>query len=111
MRTALTGVALIGTMACAAPSLAGGATFKLLETFDTYDVTVDQVGRTLVVTGGTQFGGYGDYFIYEVDADAYTYIAGPAWANRISADGTTVVGSTQAVDVWVEAVKWTVGGG
>ena len=69
MRIALTGVALIGTMTCAAPCLAGSASFKLLETFTTHDVTVDQFGRTLVLTGGSQLGGQGDQFIYEADAD------------------------------------------
>jgi uncharacterized membrane protein len=81
----------------------------MLETDDAPDVTVDQFGRTLVLTMENQDAyGHGPVYIYE--SGSYSYLT-YGLARHLSADGTTVAGSMMNADEIVEAARWTVGGG
>jgi hypothetical protein len=99
--------AAISLGVCAVPALAGSAaTFTVLDVSDAPDVTVDEFGRTLVLTLD---GGYGGP-MYVYDSGSYNYI-GDGWCHHISADGTTVPGTVFGDVIFEEAAKWTVGGG
>jgi hypothetical protein len=106
LRHLSTSVVLAGALACTAPCLAGGATFTVLNTVNALDVTVDEFGRTLVMTTDGSFGGI---YIYEADANAYNYI-GDGFGKALSTNGTEAVGNISPGGVQ-EAAHWTDVGG
>jgi uncharacterized membrane protein len=87
----------------AAPALAGSATFTLLPVQDAADVTVDEFGRTLVLT--EDFG-----TIYVLEDDLYTFV-GAGDGDKLSADGTVIAGTSTNPDGAFEATRWNVSGG
>jgi len=84
MRT-ITATVLFVALAGASTGFAGQASFTLLATEDAPDVTIDEFGRTLVLTLGA-----GGVFIYE--DGAYNFV-GSGDAHGLSADGSWVGGS------------------
>jgi hypothetical protein len=99
----MTGCALVGAFALVAPALAGSATFTLLAVQDAADVTVDELGRTLVLTED-----YGAMYLYE--EGTYTYI-GDGDGDKLSADASLIAGSAPNTDGVLEAARWNVFGG
>lgn len=88
--------------AVAAPSHGGGASLTLLDVSLATDVTVDEFGRTLVLTGSVF--GIGPVYIYE--DGIYNYI-GDGFGQSISVDGTVVCGNFVNSNDDEEAARWT----
>jgi len=95
----------LGAFVGAAPCLAGEATFQLLTTAEAADVTVDEFGRTLVLT--TE--GYGNgVFVYE--GGSYSFV-GSGVGYGLSADGNSVAGSIIDPEGVTEAARGDATGG
>ena len=88
------------------PAFGGSASLTLLTTQTAADVTVDEFGRTLVLTGSNS--GNGGQFIYE---DGLYDFIGNARVRSMSVDGTAVAGTYRNSDSIEEAARWTSLGG